>query len=288
MNISFDNINPYIRYCHSFKLTRGMPFVDVIAYDYRLMYIVDGEGFIVMDGSQYKAVKGCFFYWLPGMPYSLLPTINSPFTIIGINFDFTCNHCEINYPVPPDPESIFIRKNITEIVNFTDLEPFNRPIYLNAMFSMGNLLTEIVNEYSTRKKFYSSKMRGIFTDLLCNLARYVSTAISVTDSTENKVDQIIQYIHENYISPLTNHDIGQHFNFHPIYINRLMVKYTGVSLHQYLINYRISVALNLLQSTHKPITEIAYSVGFRDINYFSKCFKKVVGLSPRNYIGARS
>lgn len=283
MEMSFDTINPFIRYCHSFDITHGMPFINVMAYDYRLMYIEDGEGYINIDGTNYQAAKGCLLFWQPGVLYSLLPNKNSPFSIIGINFDFTCNHLDINYPIPPDSEEVFNKNNIVEYVNFVDLEQFNKPVYLKAMFMIENSLSEIANEYMTRKKLYAGKIRGIFISLLCEVARLSG---SLADSTENKVDQIIQYIREHYGKPITNKDIGQQFNFHPIYINRLMVKYTGTSLHQYLINYRITVALGLLQTTDKTITEIAYEVGFRDINYFSKCFKKNVGLSPKNYIVA--
>jgi AraC-like DNA-binding protein len=122
--------------------------------------------------------------------------------------------------------------------------------------------------------------------LMFDIARNLSAAGSAAEASDSKVDLIIRYIQEHYSSPITNLDIGQHFNFHPIYINRLMVKHTGTALHQYLINYRISVALNLLQTTSKSVAEIAYSVGFRDTNYFSKCFKKLVGLSPKKYINA--
>lgn len=284
MKMSFDAINPYIRYCHSFEITRGMPFVGVRAYEYRLMYIVSGEGHIEVDGTKYEAKKGCLFYWQPGILYSLLPSINKPFTILGINFDFTCNHSDISYPVPPENSDLFDPENIIEEVVFTDLELFNKPIYIKTIASAENLLLEIVYEYATRKKLYPVKMRGAFLSLLSDVARHMMATGPAADSTESMVDQVIAYIHENYGSPINNHDIGQHFSFHPIYINRLMVKYTGTSLHQYLINYRISVALDLLQATNKPVTEIAFTVGFKDINYFSKCFKKVVGLSPKNYL----
>lgn len=288
MEMLFEAINPFIRYCHSFEIKSGMPFINVKAYDYRLMYIISGEGFIELDGISYEAVRGCLFFWQPGVLYSLLADRNKPFTIIGVNFDFTYNRCDINYPVSPECQSVFNKNNIIETIDFIDMQSLNKPVYLKAMLSMEEQLTAIVNEYTTRKKLYNVRMRGAFISLLSDIARHVLTLSSgpVPDSTENKVDQVIEFIHKNYSSPITNCDVGQHFSFHPIYINRLMVKYTGTSLHQYLINYRISVALSLLQTTANPITEIAYSVGFRDINYFSKCFKKIVGLSPKNYIAA--
>jgi AraC-like DNA-binding protein len=59
------------------------------------------------------------------------------------------------------------------------------------------------------------------------------------------------------------------------------VKNTGYSLRQYLIRYRINAAFNLLQTTDMSITDISLKVGFSDINYFSRCFKKILGVRPR-------
>lgn len=81
MEMSFEAIIPFIRYCHRFEITQGMPFVNVIAYDYRLMYIVSGEGTIEVGGTSYEAIRGCLFFWQPGLLYSLLPDKDKPFII---------------------------------------------------------------------------------------------------------------------------------------------------------------------------------------------------------------
>lgn len=122
--------------------------------------------------------------------------------------------------------------------------------------------------------------------MLGDIARHVTSPFTDKKGINHKVDLILDYIRENYTRPITNKEVAEHFNFHPVYINRLIIKYTGTSLHRYLIDYRISMAINLLQNSGRSITEIAYKVGFKDVNYFSKYFKKTVGLSPRNYVVA--
>jgi AraC-like DNA-binding protein len=62
-----------------------------------------------------------------------------------------------------------------------------------------------------------------------------------------------------------------------------MVLNTGSSLHQYLLNYRISMAIELIESTYGSITDIAYQVGFKDISHFSKYFKKKTGRAPSEF-----
>lgn len=282
--LSFEQINPFIRYPHLFSIEPNHPLVEVKAYDYRLMYIYDGSGHFVIDDILYEVSKGHLFLWGPNVKYTIHPDSKKQLSIIGVNFDYTYSNCEINYPIPPEGRDNFNVQNVIEVVEFSDLPSFNKPIFLKNMQSLESSLLELANEYNIRKRYFLHKIRGNFLIILSDIARNITTANSTQDNMNNKVDLIIQYIHTNYNKSLTNENIGEYFNFHPIYINRLMVRYTGYSLHQYLVQYRISVSINLLQSTTKSITEIAFLVGFKDINYFSKYFKKMVGLSPKNYI----
>ncbi|OGO79992.1 MAG: hypothetical protein A2Y21_09695 [Clostridiales bacterium GWC2_40_7] len=282
-NLSFEEIDPYIRYPHLFKVERDFPLSCRAAYDYRLIYIYDGTGCVIIDNAKYEAVKGNLFIWRPGIPYSLHPGTESGLTIIGINFDYTHSSSKISYPIPPENIEIFDEEKITEIIQFNDLEAFNGLIFLKSMQSFESLLFDIINEFTMHKRFFMQKARGHFLSMLADIARHATSTFTDKEGINHKVDLMLDYIRENYARPITNKEVAEHFNFHPVYINRLIVKYTGMSLHQYLIDYRISMAINLLQNSGKSVTEIAYEVGFKDMNYFSRYFKKNVGMSPRNY-----
>jgi len=284
--LSIEDIDPYIRYPHLFEVKKGFPLPSRLAYDYRLMYIYDGNGYVIVDNTKYEAEKGSLFIWRPGISYSLQPGDESGLSIIGINFDFTHNSSKISYPIPPENIEIFDEEKITEIIQFDDLEAFNGLIFLKSMQSFESLLFDIINEFTMHKRFFMQKVRGHFLFMLGDIARHVTATFTDKEGVNHKVDLILDYIRENYARSITNKEVAEHFNFHPVYINRLIVKYTGTSLHQYLIDYRISMAINLLQNSGKSVTEIAYEVGFKDVNYFSKYFKKIVGMSPRNYVVA--
>lgn len=58
---------------------------------------------------------------------------------------------------------------------------------------------------------------------------------------------------------------------------------TGVSPLQYVLHLRINYACRELQETRRGITEIAYDSGFEDSNYFSRTFRKFIGMTPREY-----
>lgn len=64
------------------------------------------------------------------------------------------------------------------------------------------------------------------------------------------------------------------------YFRNMFKKYTGFSPYQYHLELKLMRAKELLLTTNKSIKEIAYELGFQSIHYFSRCFKKKVGMNP--------
>jgi signal transduction histidine kinase/DNA-binding LacI/PurR family transcriptional regulator/AraC-like DNA-binding protein/ActR/RegA family two-component response regulator len=91
------------------------------------------------------------------------------------------------------------------------------------------------------------------------------------------------YIHEHFAEPIGREDVAQHVGVSEGYLSRCFTQETGLSLIHYLARYRIQQAKQLLASGEIPVTEIAMKVGFSDGNYFSRAFRKEVGISPLAY-----
>ena len=64
------------------------------------------------------------------------------------------------------------------------------------------------------------------------------------------------------------------------YICKIFQQCTGKTLFNYVNIVRIQKATELLIGTNRSVTNIALSVGFQDINYFSRTFKSIMGMSP--------
>jgi len=70
----------------------------------------------------------------------------------------------------------------------------------------------------------------------------------------------------------------------PSYLSRLFKQETGVTITDYLINVRIEQAKNLLRSRPDLKTyEVGEQVGYPDSAYFTKLFKRIVGMTPNEY-----
>ncbi|MBO4980187.1 MAG: AraC family transcriptional regulator [Clostridia bacterium] len=103
------------------------------------------------------------------------------------------------------------------------------------------------------------------------------------DTSSDPFKQILAYIQTNASSGLTVQDICQTFCCSRSYLSHTFKKQTGKSFCEYLTDIRLERAKRLLELSELNVTEIAYSVGFQDSNYFSSVFKKHVGLSPLAY-----
>ena len=97
------------------------------------------------------------------------------------------------------------------------------------------------------------------------------------------VYNIINYVKENYGKKLSLEIIAKNLNYSVPNIRKSFKKYMGVSISEYILNYRIDQAKHLLTTTNKNMNEIAEACGFSSANYLSLIFKEKESLSPLSY-----
>ncbi|MEG0960725.1 MAG: response regulator [Erysipelotrichaceae bacterium] len=91
-----------------------------------------------------------------------------------------------------------------------------------------------------------------------------------------------EYIQKNYNKPISLNDLAKEFEVTPSYISRLLNQNQGKNFTDIINDYRIKKAKQLIQSHHQ-LKDIAFEVGFKSQSYFTKIFKKNVGMSPKEY-----
>ncbi|MGX7031043.1 response regulator transcription factor [Vagococcus zengguangii] len=97
------------------------------------------------------------------------------------------------------------------------------------------------------------------------------------------INQAIDYINQHYASELTLKLVSNELHINTVYFGQLFKKETDMSFNQFLNRIRIKLAMQQLSETSATINEIAEQVGYNNTNYFSKMFKKLNGLSPKEY-----
>lgn len=97
------------------------------------------------------------------------------------------------------------------------------------------------------------------------------------------VQKVVNYIDFNYQEDLSLKKIADLFSISPSYLSALFKKETGSTLTEYINNKRIDISVSLLNTTDSSIQNIAAQVGFLDVNYYTRIFKKLKGISPSAY-----
>ena len=100
------------------------------------------------------------------------------------------------------------------------------------------------------------------------------------------VNKALNEIQNNYYNKISLNDLSQKIGISKYHLSRLFKKHTGYSPHEYIINYRLSQAKDLLKSTELPVYKIAEKVGFNSSSHFIKLFRQETETTPlkfRNY-----
>ncbi|PWA12902.1 AraC family transcriptional regulator [Pueribacillus theae] len=98
--------------------------------------------------------------------------------------------------------------------------------------------------------------------------------------TDTLIDETIQYIQTHYAEPLTLNMLAERYQVKAKYFSYLFHKYVGIGPIDFLIQYRMNKAYELLITGQFPVSSVAKSVGYSDAYYFSRLFKKHKGLPP--------
>ena len=94
---------------------------------------------------------------------------------------------------------------------------------------------------------------------------------------------MLVYIHTHYADELSLKDIADAGTMSIAQCNRCFNKMLNVTPYEYLIQYRLQNATNLLKDTTLNVTEISEIVGFNNVTHFIQSFKMVYGISPKKY-----
>lgn len=97
------------------------------------------------------------------------------------------------------------------------------------------------------------------------------------------IQKVTSYVSAHYQEKLTLASVAAAVSFSAEYLSRMFVKETGMNFVTYLNNVRLQHAVAMLEHTDKRIYEIAESVGYTSVSYFSTVFKKNFGITPNEY-----
>lgn len=108
-------------------------------------------------------------------------------------------------------------------------------------------------------------------------------AAAAGPSGKETVSAVEADIREHYFEELSLSALAEKYHMESTYLSRLFKRETGVNVTNYIAQCRIEKAKELISSGRSSITEIAFLVGYDDYNYFNRVFRKLTGISPREF-----
>ena len=251
--------------------------------DCRLFYIISGNGKMTVDGVSYSLRPGCAIMFRSATEYTWhLDEIGVSY--IAINFDYTMNFSHISKSFHPIHAENFIDSTILEKILFDDAKVLNFPIYIETATPLEANLRLLTSEFYLKNEYTNELLSTCLKFIIINIVRLCGTQQNPEQKRSyDIVRRVIQYIENNYKEDLSNENLGEYFHFNSSHLNRIFKQNTGDTLHNFLVRYRMNLAMDLLHTSNQSVNEIVNSVGFSDVPHFIKSFKKITGKTPGEY-----
>lgn len=155
--------------------------------------------------------------------------------------------------------------------------------------TLKNHIIDILHEYENKEEGYRLILRSRLYDILVTLIRQTPTiSISPYEKTikHNRLERlknVFDYVEQNYQNNISLEEIASVANFSVYYFTRFFKDTIGMTFIQYLNNFRVTKAEELLLHTDDTVTEVAFKSGFGSIKNFNRNFKILKGCSPSQF-----
>ena len=152
---------------------------------------------------------------------------------------------------------------------------------------IGQTIVNMWDEFKQEKKLTHHVVRAqmilIYTYLLQYYEEISDGATETIKKRNAAIEKAMVYINRNLSESITLEELAEIANMNKTYFSTTFKRVTGKTVWEYILNMRIELAISYIvtEKSKYNITEIAEICGFDDICYFSRCYKKHSGMSPK-------
>ncbi len=263
-----EEVELYLTVCGTERCTPDKFYGPTVRRDYHVHVILSGKGTLEMEGITYALQRGQIFVTFPGVDVFYYSDPEDPWHYAWVSFNGSkaalyLEKAGITRENPVrdvylEPEEFLVI--IEKILNHHEITVANELTRTALLYQILALLVNSQNQNLERQK----------------------KSLPYDYSPDIYVDNAICYIHTHYAHTKVS-DIASYIGITRSYLTHIFKQKMQISPQEYLLSYRLEQASRLLRTTGKSVQEVAEYVGYENPLTFSKMFKRVYGLSPKNY-----
>ena len=244
----------------------GHSFGPAARNHYLFHYVISGTGILLSDNSKgehlsYSIKSGQGFLIFPGQITTYIADNTLPWEYVWIEFDGL---------------------KVKELLQLTELSidtPVYHPHSKDLREQMMNEMLYIVH-HAQESPFHLIGHLYLFLDYLTQSTKSTKLVQS-SRMSDYYIKEAINYIEQNFQNDISIEDIAAVCGINRSYFGKIFRNSIGRSPQEFLMNYRMTKATELLKLTSLSIAEIGSAVGYENQLHFSRAFKTIYGISPR-------
>jgi AraC-like DNA-binding protein len=250
------------------KCTPSHSFGPASRNHYLFHYVLSGTGELVAEDSKgdsqtYAIKSGQGFMIFPNQITTYTADLNVPWEYVWMEFDGL---------------------RVKEALEISGISQ-NLPVY---HARSKDIREDMMNEMLYIVRHKDDSPIHLVGHLYLFLDYLMRSSMSMDLSKGNKLQdfylqQSITFIEQNFQNNISVEDIAAFCGLNRSYFGKIFKKAMGTTPQQFLLTYRMAKATELLKLTHLSIGDISNAVGYDDQLHFSRAFKKVYGISPREW-----
>lgn len=261
---SISNIDLNLFYCGEEDCESDHFWGPSVRDHYLIHYIVRGKGIFQYDGKVYELSQGQGFLISPYKLSFYQADHDNPWHYKWVGFKGLNAHTYLDRANLSVQQPIFNNDSDSKLEDCID--------------SMINALTL----QKSRDLMYKGLLYE-FLSILIESSTGDKALESAAMNTEQYVRKAMEFVNMNYSRKTSIDEMAQFVGLNRKYLSKIFKSVTNITPQEFLINYRINKACELMEDHTLPISNIAHSVGYDDPLHFSKIFKKVKQISPREF-----
>ena len=282
---------PFIRWADTVRVAAGKNGAfERRLYDHELVYVLEGQGSVVLDGQKHAAPPDSLFLVRPRVYHSFLCDGGENQRLLGVHFDWEqhadASQFEKFFAVGDLENPAFFRepREVTgwNLAQDPVLNLVGRP-------RVRRMLEDVVAEYG-RGDFESRRVSGALLaatlgqiEREARLLRELHQHPKVGADAVRRVQKARELLEAPHETPISVEEVAARVGWSADHLRRMVQAVLKVSPAQIQVAARLRRARELLRYGEFPIAEVARRCGFRDASHFARVFKREIGHLPREW-----